>query len=144
VHTFDLEVEQEWQSQRHVEKVLGREGGGDFTVACWEPGQISPYHCHPYAIEIYFCFTGRGTMYTPETSVEVRPGMFCVHPAGELHEYVNGSARTMLYRVRYGEDLVSRSIGWRGHPERALTAESIAYFAEHDPGITFDPDGISR
>ena len=33
---------------------------GDYTVACWEPGQISPNHCHPHATEIYFCFTGGG------------------------------------------------------------------------------------
>ena len=38
---------------------------GDVTVACWEPGQISPYHCHPFATEIYFCFSGGGTMRTP-------------------------------------------------------------------------------
>jgi hypothetical protein len=42
---------------------------GDVTVACWEPGQISPYHCHPEATEIYFCFSGGGTMRTPEQTV---------------------------------------------------------------------------
>ena len=63
---FNLEREQEWNPKKHVEKILGRVGGGDVTVACWEPGQISPYHCHPDATEIYFCFSGGGQMRTPE------------------------------------------------------------------------------
>ena len=37
---------------------------GDVTIACWEPGQVSPNHCHPFATEIYFCFEGGGTMLT--------------------------------------------------------------------------------
>src|SRR6185437_14208878 len=54
MHVFDLEKEQEWNPKQHVEKILGKVGEGDVTVACWEPGQISPYHCHPHATEIYF------------------------------------------------------------------------------------------
>jgi hypothetical protein len=44
---FSLDREQAWNPTRHVEKILGTVAGGDVTVACWEPGQISPYHCHP-------------------------------------------------------------------------------------------------
>jgi hypothetical protein len=62
---FSLQREEEWNPDQHVEKILGRVDGGDVTVACWEPGQISPYHCHPEATEIYFCFTGGGRMRTP-------------------------------------------------------------------------------
>jgi len=58
MHVFNLLAEQEWDPKRHVEKVLGEIGEGDVTVACWEPGQISPNHCHPEATEIYFCFQG--------------------------------------------------------------------------------------
>ena len=53
-------------------------------------GQISPYHCHPYATEIYFCVSGGGTMRTPTETMPVTPGSFVVHPAGEVHEYENG------------------------------------------------------
>ena len=81
---FDLEQEQQFSLQKHVEKVLGRVGEGDVTVACWEPGQISPNHLHPNATEIYFCFQGGGTMRTPGGTVEVKPGSFVVHPRGEL------------------------------------------------------------
>ena len=56
MHVFDLLQEQEFRQEKHVEKILGTFGEGDVTVACWEPGQVSPYHCHPYATEIYFCF----------------------------------------------------------------------------------------
>ena len=144
MHVFDLEVEQRWDAAKHVERVLGVQDDGDFTVACWEPGQISPYHCHPYATEIYFCVSGGGRMYTPTQQIDIRVGTFCVHPKGELHEYVNGAERTKLFRVRYGDDLASVNIGWRGHPERAPTEADIAYFKEFPPGITFNPAGISR
>ena len=65
MHVFNLEREQEWNQKHHVEKILGRVADGDVTVACWEPGQISPSHCHPDATEIYFCVSGGGTMRTP-------------------------------------------------------------------------------
>lgn len=141
MHTFSLDVEQEWTPQRHVEKSLGTESGGDFAVACWEPGQVSPYHCHPDATEIYFCFTGSGVMRTPEETVPITPGSLVVHPPGELHEYENGPERTLLFRVRYGADVAGRIFGWRGHPEVVPSGEDIAYFAEHPPGIRFEPDG---
>ena len=144
MHVFDLHKEQEWNPKRHVEKILGEVAEGDVTVACWEPGQISPYHCHPDATEIYFCFTGGGKMRTPERTIDVVPGSFVVHPKGELHEYINGPQRTMLFRVRYGGDPVSRHIGWRGHPERGPKAEDEAYFKANPPTITFNPNGISR
>ena len=66
MHVFDLLQEQEFNQEKHVEKILGTFGEGDVTVACWEPGQVSPYHCHPYATEIYFCFQGGGSMKTPD------------------------------------------------------------------------------
>jgi quercetin dioxygenase-like cupin family protein len=144
MHAFDLNKEQQWNLQKHVEKVLGKEGGGDSTVACWEPGQISPYHCHPHATEIYFCYTGGGKMYTPTQEIDIVPGSFVVHPRGELHEFVNGPERTMLFRVRHGEDMVSRHIGWRGHPEASGRPADLEYFAKNPPGITFNPNGVSR
>ena len=51
--TFDLIKEAEFSPDRHVEKILGDVADGDVTVACWEPGQISPNHCHPDAVEMY-------------------------------------------------------------------------------------------
>ena len=104
MHVFSLLQEQEWNPKRHVEKILGRIGACDVTVACWEPGQISPYHCHPHATEIYFCFEGGGRMRTPAATVDVVPGAFVVHPGGEVHEFANWPQRTLLFRVRYGAD----------------------------------------
>ena len=131
MHVFDLAREQEWNAKRHVEKVLGREAGGDFTVACWEPGQISPDHCHPSATEIYFCVSGGGTMRTPERTVAVTPGSFVVHPPGEVHEYENGPERTMLFRVRYGGDMAARHCAWRGNPAWTQSAEDAEYYRRH-------------
>ena len=53
--TYDLLKEAEFSPDRHVEKILGDIADGDVTVACWEPGQISPNHCHPDAVEMYYC-----------------------------------------------------------------------------------------
>ena len=131
MHVFNLEHEQQWNPERHVEKILGRIAGGDVTVACWEPGQISPYHCHPHATEIYFCFSGGGSMRTPRETVAVAPGAFVVHPPGEVHEYENGRARTLLFRVRYGADMRSHFCGWRGHADWTQSAEDAAYYRQH-------------
>jgi hypothetical protein len=90
MHVFSLEREQQWDPKRHVENILGKIADGDVTVACWEPGQISPYHCHPHATEIYFCFSGGGIMRTPNETVPVTPGAFVVHPPREVHEYETG------------------------------------------------------
>ena len=134
MHVFELCKEQEWSSTHHVEKILGKIGGGDVTVACWEPGQISPYHCHPHATEIYFCFEGGGRMRTPTQTIDVVPGAFVVHPPGELHEYANGPARTMLFRVRYGADMASRHLEWRGNAAWKQEPRDAEYFREHPPG----------
>ncbi len=131
MHVFNLEHEQAFDPKQHVEKVLGKVEDGDVTVACWEPGQISPNHCHPEATEIYFCFTGGGIMRTPDQTVAVVPGSFVVHPPGELHEYENGDARTLLFRVRYGRDMRAHFADWRGRPGWAQSAADRAYFETH-------------
>ena len=134
MHVFNLLKEQEWDPRRHVEKVLGEMGEGDVTVACWEPGQISPNHCHPDATEIYFCFQGGGKMRTPTETVDIVPGAFVVHPAGELHEYINGPQRTLLFRVRYGADMSSRHFEWRGNAQWTQKPRDAEYFRRHPPG----------
>ncbi len=75
------------------------------TVACWEPGQVSPYHAHPHATEIYFCFQGGGSMKTPEGTIPITPGSFVVHPPGEVHEYTNGTDLTLSRPLRQGHGL---------------------------------------
>ncbi len=127
--SFQIADEQSWDPRKHVEKVLGRIGEGDVSLACWEPGQVSPYHCHPNATEIYFCFEGGGTMRTPEETIAVTPGAFVVHPRGELHEFENGGGRTLLFRVRYGEDMTTITRAWRGNPAWTPRPEDTAYFA---------------
>jgi quercetin dioxygenase-like cupin family protein len=130
---FSLEREQEWNAQRHVEKILGQLGAGDFTVACWEPGQISPYHCHPEAVEIYFCFSGGGSMRTPTETIEIVPGAFVVHPPGELHEYANGPQRTLLFRVRYGGDMRAHHHAWRGNASWRQSPGDAEYYRRNPP-----------
>lgn len=133
---FNLDSEQKWDPAHHIERVLGKVGEGDVTIACWEPGQVSPYHCHPEATEIYFCWQGGGRMRTPERTVDIAPGGFVVHPPGELHEYVNGPQRTMLFRVRYGGDKTSRKVDNRGREGWTQTAEDAEFFRAHPALLT--------
>ena len=125
---FNLETEQEFNSDIHVENILGTVEEGDVTVACWEPGQVSPNHCHPDATEIYFCYQGGGTMKTPDETIEVRPGSFVVHPPGELHEYTNGPERTLLFRVRYGKDMAPRFLEWPSNKDYKPSEDDLNYF----------------
>ena len=125
--------EQEWSPKRHVEKILHRVGVGDVSVACWEPGQISPYHCHPDAAEIYFCFEGVGKMRTPST-IDVVPGMLVVHPAGEEHEYANGPHRTLLFRVRYGAGMRAHHAQWRDNQSWKQSEADAEYYRRHPVG----------
>jgi quercetin dioxygenase-like cupin family protein len=131
MHVFSLQQEQQFDPKVHVEKILGTVKDGDVTVACWEPGQISPNHCHPEATEIYFCFSGGGTMRTPDRTVPVTPGSFVVHPPGEVHEYANGAERTLLFRVRYGADMRAHHVEWRGNRDFRQRAEDAEYFRQH-------------
>ena len=128
MHVFNLKVEERFDPRKHVENILGTVGEGDVTVACWEPGQISPHHLHPNCTEIYFCFEGGGIMRTATQTVDVVPGAFVVHPRGELHEYENGSKRSLLFRVRYGDDMSTLTREWRGNPNWKPTPKDIAQF----------------
>src|SRR5215813_3332633 len=114
MQVFNLAKEQAWNPKKHVEKILGVVEAGDASVACWEPGQISPYHCHPRATDIV-------------------PGSFVVHPPGELHEYANGPTRTLLFRVRYGADMAAHHLDWRGNPDWTQSAADADYFRRHPP-----------
>ena len=130
---FELQKEQKWNPEHHVERTLGKVAGGDSSIACWEPGQISPNHSHPNATEIYFCYEGGGKMRTAERTIDIVPGSFVVHPPGELHEYINGSQRTLLFRVRYGADMASRHLEWRGNPEWRQSPHDAEYFRRNPP-----------
>jgi quercetin dioxygenase-like cupin family protein len=140
MHVFNLAGEAAFDPQKHVEKILGKFEAGDVTVACWEPGQISPYHCHPHATEIYFCFEGGGTMRTPDATAAIVPGAFVVHPPGEVHEYENGPRRTLLFRVRYGSDMASRHWQWRGRGGWRQGRDDAEYYRLHPPSLASRAD----
>lgn len=125
---YDFFEEQTFDPIKHVEKKLGYFGEGDVSIACWEPGQVSPNHCHPDATEIYFCFEGGGIMRTLDQEVEVKKGGLVVHPKGELHEFTNGPERTILFRVRYGDAMTSRTKDWHTNPAWQPNDEDHAYF----------------
>ena len=49
-------------------------------------------------------------------------------PRGELHEYENGPARTMLFRARSGIDMSTLIKQWRGNPAWRPKPEDVARF----------------
>ena len=55
--------------------------------------------------------------------------MQSVHPPGELHEYTNGPARTVLFRVRYGTDFSGRTKDWPSNADWRPRPGDTAYFA---------------
>jgi hypothetical protein len=69
-------------------------------------------------------------MRTPDATLDITPGAFVVHPPGELHEYSNGPARTILFRVRYGGDFSTRTKDWPSNPDWRVRPEDAAFFAE--------------
>ena len=126
----NLKDEEEYSTDHHVHKILAEIEGGDATIACWEPGQTSPNHCHPNASEIYFCFEGGGIMRTAEASVVIRPGSFTFHPPGEVHEFLNGDTRTILFRIRYGGDKISRHKSWDSNSKWKQCLADKTFFLE--------------
>ena len=64
----------------------------------------------------------------PRETIDVVPGSFVVHPPGELHEYINGPQRTLLFRVRYGNDMLTRHMENRQHADWAQKPEDAAFF----------------
>ena len=56
------------------------------------------------------------------------PGSFCVHPPGEVHEYINGPQRSLLFRVRHGTDMLSRHVEWPSNPDFKQSAEDAEYY----------------
>ena len=49
----------------------------------------------------------------------------------ELHEYANGPQRTLLFRVRYGADMLTRRMDWRGNPAFKQSAQDVEYFRQN-------------
>ena len=45
-----------------------------------------------------------------------------------------GARRTLLFRVRYGEDMSTLTKGWRGNPDWTPRPEDIAHFGLADRG----------
>lgn len=67
-----------------------------------------------------------------------------MHPPGEAHEYVNGPQRTLLFRVRYGEDRSAQHVHDRGTPGWEQSERDAAYFREPRGPNTTSTTSVSR
>jgi len=59
-----------------------------------------------------------------------------VHPPGELHEYINGPQRTLLFRVRYGGDMLTRHMENRHYKDWTQKPEDAAFFRANPALVT--------
>ena len=127
MHAFNLKAEEKFDPKKHVERVLGRVAEGDVTVACWEPGQTSPYHCHPHATEIYFCFEGGGTMKTPDETVAVVPARSsCIRRANCMNG--TGPAAHAAVPGPLRRRMSGRTKEWPSNPDWSPRPEDAEYF----------------
>src|SRR2546428_11030946 len=101
MEVIDLKAAQEFSPQHHVHKSLTATPRSDITIACWEPGQTSPIHCHPGADEIYHVMEGRGLFSDGRTERRLGPGDTVIFPAGEGHQ-VTALTRMVPHRVQAG------------------------------------------
>ena len=99
----DLKAAEEFSPEHHIHKSLTSTSHSDISIACWEPGQISPIHCHPEADEIYHVVQGEGVFNDGRTERRLRSGDTVIFPAGEVHQ-VQAVTRMVLYRVQAGAD----------------------------------------
>ena len=107
--TVDLKGAYEFSPQHHVHKSLTATPRSDISIACWEPGQASPIHCHPGADEIYHVVEGEGLFNDGRTERTLVAGDTVVFPVGELHQ-VTALKRMVLYRVQAGADRHAESV----------------------------------
>lgn len=105
---IDLKAAREFSAEHHVQKFLVNTPFCSISVACWEPGQMSPIHCHPGADEIYHVLEGEGLFRDGQSERRLGAGGTVMFPAGEVHQ-VQSLTRMVLYRVQAGSDR---------HPER--------------------------
>jgi hypothetical protein len=54
-----------------------------------------------------------------------------IHPRGELHEYVDGTSRTLLFRVRYGDGMSGPTTEWPSNPGWKPRPEDLEYFKQN-------------
>ncbi len=100
---LDLKGTQEFSSTHHIQKSLVDSPLCGVSIACWEPGQVSPIHNHPEADEIYYLLEGEGLFSNGRTERRLGPGGIVFFAAGEPHQ-VQSLTRMVLYRVQAGSD----------------------------------------
>jgi mannose-6-phosphate isomerase-like protein (cupin superfamily) len=93
----------QFASDHHVYKFLSETPHSWISIVGWEPGQVSPIHCHPDADEIYYVIEGEGLFNDGHREVRLKQGDTVVFPAGEVHQ-VRSVTRMVLYRVQAGAD----------------------------------------
>jgi quercetin dioxygenase-like cupin family protein len=100
---LDLVGTRQFSVERHMQKSLAESPRCAVSIACWEPGQVSPIHSHPGADEIYHVLVGDGVFRDGRSARRLASGGTVFFPAGEAHQ-VQSLTRMVLYRLQAGAD----------------------------------------
>lgn len=68
------------------------------SLVCFGPGQSVPPHRHQHRHEIFDVIEGAGEMVLGGNTVEAKPGMLLIVPAGVEHSLVNHSTAPWVLR----------------------------------------------
>lgn len=119
---LDLKKAEQFSPEHHIHLTLSQSPLCAVSIACWEPGQVSPIHSHPEADEIYHVLEGEGVFLDGKTEQRLGPRGTVVFAAGEVHQ-VRSLTRMVLYRIQAGPDRTAVSFeAWPaalGAPSRA-------------------------
>lgn len=83
---IDLKAAERFDPHHHVHDTLAESPVCTVSIACWEPGQISPIHAHPEAEEIYHVLEGEGLFRDGKSERKLGPRGTVIFPVGEVHQ----------------------------------------------------------
>lgn len=84
--SLDLKAMIEYSPERRVRKMIAHTDVIVSELVCYEPGQITKPHIHPYQDEIFYGIEGEGVItFTDREDIPISPGCVVFVPAGMRH-----------------------------------------------------------
>jgi len=97
VETLDLNALVEYSPERRVRKPLFQSDIIVSELVCYEPGQITKQHIHPYQDEIFYGVQGEGMVtFADREDVPIGPGTMVFVPAGVRHGIEAADSRLVI------------------------------------------------
>lgn len=100
VGTLNLNDLIEYSDVRQVRKKFVQTDIIVSEIVCYEPGQVTKMHIHPYQDEIFYCMEGEGAItFAEQEDVPISPGSVVFVPASIRHgvETAEGSRLVLMF-----------------------------------------------